>query len=64
MNAVRKCHQYGLKKAIKLLIEENPTQYSQLTPSTLQYWVQILSPEVKALNASASTSSQSENSSQ
>ena len=48
MNAVRKYHQFGLTKAIRILHEENPEQYADLTPSTLQYWVQILSRDALA----------------
>ena len=54
MNAVRKCQMYGLSKAVKMLIEENPEQYKDLTPSTLQYWVHILSPEVSSASGNNS----------
>ncbi|EKE39401.1 hypothetical protein ENUP19_0047G0059 [Entamoeba nuttalli] len=44
MNAVKKFYELGLTKAVRVLIEQHPEQYKDLTPSTLQYWVQMLSP--------------------
>ena len=46
MNAVRKYYEVGLTKAVKFLIEEKPEYYKDLTPSTLQYWVNKLTPEL------------------
>ncbi|KAL7715371.1 Uncharacterized protein QTN25_006997 [Entamoeba marina] len=46
MKAVRKFHELGLTKAVRYLTKINPEQFKDLTPSTLQYWVHILSPDL------------------
>ncbi|BFU26043.1 hypothetical protein KM1_238970 [Entamoeba histolytica HM-3:IMSS] len=46
LNAVKKFYELGLTKTVRTLIEEFPEQYQDLTPSTLQYWVQMLSPKL------------------
>ena len=38
--ALQRAHIFGLSKATRYLQQENPAVFGDLSPSTLQYWIQ------------------------